>query len=610
MPNAARQFRSSSWSGIRGPVTVVGAIAILYLARETFIPLAYAITLALILSPLVDWLKKRGLHRVPAAFLVMTLSLVVVVSVSYVIFNQLVQVVNELPTYRATITKKLNALRKPSSSGSIGRAAESVKELGQEITNARQSAPISTPVGPLPRSRQTPVPVQVVEGQQDVFTYLRDLVGPFVGPLGMLGIVLVFTVFLLMEQADLRNRLLRLAGVGRLNVMTQALEDATRRVSRYLLLQFLVNAVFGVLCGLGLFFIGVPYAALWGAVAALLRIVPYIGSLAAGLLPLILCMAVFDGWHQPALVLVLFGTLELVTANFLEPWLYGSHTGISSLALLLTTIFWATIWGPSGLILSTPLTVCVVVLGRHIKQLSFLHILLGDEQVLPSDAQLYQRLLALDDHEARAVAESYRRDRTLLELYDQVILPALAMAEQDRHKGSLTPEREEFFFLAIRELLAEYSERNESPPADADAGRILCIPAHDDADEIAAAMLSQLLDQQNQVSIAFQLGVPTFDMLDIVKPNDQDLFCISSVPPFAFSHARTLSRQLRTRFPTTRIVICVWGFSGDMKLAAGRFKPVVPDHCATTFAEALDYLAHPADASTPAIEAGEKTVSS
>ena len=592
MTNTTRQYRTGAWQGIQGAATVAGAIAILYLARDTFIPLAYAITLALILSPVVGWLHKRGLHRVPSALLVMVLSLTVAAGVSYVIFNQLVEVVNELPTYRVTISKKLIALRKPSSSGSLGRAAENVKELGKELTNAQP------PAGAQARSRQAPIAVQVVEGPQDVFSYLRDLIQPLVGPLGMIGVVLVFTVFLLVEQSDLRNRLLRLAGVNRLNLMTKTLEDATRRVSRYLMLQFLVNAAFGLLCGLGLFAIGVPYAALWGTVAALLRIVPYIGSLVAGLLPLILCLAVFDGWQQPVLVLVLFGALELSTGNFIEPWLYGSHTGISSLALLLTTIFWATLWGPSGLILSTPLTVCVVVLGRHIQQLSFLHILLGDEQVLPTDAQVYQRLLAMDDHEARLVAEQYRRDKSLLELYDQVILPALAMAEMDRHKGSLSPEREEFFFLTIREMLAEHSERTERSPGESPAGRVLCIPAHDEADELAAAMLSQLLDQQQRTSIAFPLEGSTHELLDLVMPGEGDCFCISSVPPLGFTHARNLSRQLRARFPATKILICVWGFTGDIKVAAGRFTPLVPDHCVTTFAEALEYLV-PGQGETP-----------
>ena len=575
---------------------MVGAVAILYLARDTFIPLAFAITLALILAPPVGWLQKCGLHRAPAALLVMVLALSGMGGVSYVIFNQLVEVVNELPTYRETITRKVLIFRKPGDNA-IGRAAETVKELGKELagTPTPASSP-TTALGPAAKSRTaSPVAVQMVEKPENIFAYLRDLIQPFAAPVAMFGIVVVFTIFLLIEQVDVRNRLFKLAGVSRLNLMTQAVDDATRRVSRYLMLQFAVNLAFGVAIWLGLSAIGLPYAALWGGVAALLRIVPYVGSAIAGLLPLLLCLAVFDGWHEALLVFLLFASMELVTANFLEPWLYGAHTGISSLALLLTTIFWATLWGPPGLILSTPLTVCAVVLGRHIKHLSFLHVLLGDETSLPADAHLYQRLLAMDDHEARSVSLEFRKDKSLVEVYDGLLLPAVVMAESDRHKGALTPEREEFFFMSVREMLAEWSERpgEQTPPAPsqpASQGRILCLPAHDEADELAAAMLAQLLEQSNRASISFPLGAEMQPMIDLIKPTQADLVCISSVPPFAFTSARNLCGQLRAQFPKTRILIGVWGFSGDAERAAQRFRPSLPDKFVTSLAAALEYV--------------------
>ena len=236
--------------------------------------------------------------------------------------------------------------------------------------------------------------MRVIEEPASELESVRDLVKPFLAPLGEFGIVLVFSVFLLIKQNDLRNRLFRLAGLDQLNVMTQALDDATRRVSRYLLMQLLVNACFGVLCGIGLYLIGIPYAALWGSVAGMLRIVPYVGAVVSALLPFTLSLAVFDNWTPPLLVFLLFAALELVTGNFVEPWLYGMHTGISSLALLLATVFWTALWGPAGLILSTPLTVCVVVLGRYVPQFSFLHVILGDEAALAAEASFYQRLLA------------------------------------------------------------------------------------------------------------------------------------------------------------------------------------------------------------------------
>lgn len=590
-------------SGVRTAAILIGVIAVLYLARDILIPLAFAITLTLVLTPAVGWLQKLHIRRFPAALLVMLVSITIAGGVSYVIFNQLVQVVNDLPGYRENIDNKIKTLRAPNK-GALGRAAQSVKELGKELATTQElPAPppaqgragrLTSPVNTL----DNPLPVQVVEAPANGLVYVRGLTQPFFAPLAILGIVLVFTVFLLVEEADLRNRLFRLAGLDRLNVVTQALDDATHRVSRYLMLQFMVNAGFGILCGLGLYLIGVPYAALWGAVAALFRIVPYVGSVTAGLLPLLLSLAVFDGWTQPLLVFLLFATLELVIANLFEPWLYGAHTGISSLALLLTAVFWATLWGPAGLILSTPLTVCVVVLGRHIPHLSFLHILLGDQPALVAEAHLYQRLLAMDDQEARAVAEEYLSENSLLQLYDAVILPALTLAEQDRHKGALDPEREEFLFLSVREMLAEFSEKaqNSAPedsgerPTPARLGRVLCFPAHDEADEIAAAMLAQLLEQVGRATVSFPVGSSPQSILGLLDPAREDVFCISAIPPFAFSHARTLNRQLRTQFPHTQILVGIWGFKGDMERALHRFQPALPDKFVTSLAGALEYL--------------------
>jgi len=284
---------------------------------------------------------------------------------------------------------------------------------------------------------------------------------------------------------------------------------------------------------------------------------------------------------------------------------------------LLTTVFWATLWGPAGLILSTPLTVCLVVLGRHVPHLFFLHILLGDEPALAAEAHLYQRLLAMDDQEACAVAEEYLRENSLLQLYDLVILPTLTLAEQDRHKGDLDPEREEFVFLNLREMLAEFSENaqnaaGESPeerPEQTNPGRILCFPAHDEADEIAAAMLAQLLEQAGRATISFPLGSSSENMLGIVEPSANDIFCISAVPPFAFSHARTLNRQLRTKFPHSKFLIGVWGFNGDFERAVQRFKPWPPDKFVSNLVDAIAYLHPPApvlnpEASNPEVAEG------
>ena len=619
MPAMIKPPISQRSSGVRTAAVLVAVIAILYLAREILIPLAFAIVLTLVLTPAVAWMQKMGLGRFPSVLFIMVVSIAIAGGVGWVIFNELVEVVNDLPSYQENIHNKIEAIRTPGK-GAVGRAAASVQELGKELSST--PLPIAPPA-PSPVRRTTPnkpvsrpanqpanqlgrtVPVEIVAGPANEFEYIRQLATPVLVPLGILGMVLIFSVFLLIEQNDLRNRLFRLAGLDHLNVMTQALDDATRRVSRYLMMQLLVNAIFGVLCGAGLYLIGVPYAILWGGVAGILRIVPYVGSLVAAALPLLLSLAVFDHWMPPLLVFLLFATLELVTGNFVEPWLYGMHTGISSLAILLTTVFWAALWGPAGLILATPLTVCVVVLGRHVPQLSFLYILLGDQPVLAAEAQVYQRLLAMDDHEARAVADVYLSENSLVQLYDLVIIPALTMAEQDRHKGALDPAREEFVFLSIREMTAEFSEQTAaSEPASADAetegelelkpacaaGRVLCLPVNDEADEIAAVMLAQLLDHAGCTALSLPLDPTLQHLVAIVEPEPKDMFCISAVPPFAFARARTLSRLLQVRFPRTKIVIGVWGFTGDIESALQRFQPKRPERLVTSLGDAVTFF--------------------
>jgi hypothetical protein len=449
-----------------------------------------------------------------------------------------------------------------------------------------------------PVAASHPLPVEVVEKPANELLYVRDFMQPFLKPLGVFGMVVIFSLFLMAGHNDLRDRLFRLVGVGQINVMTQALNDATRRVSKYLLLQLLVNAAFGVLCGTGMFLIGVPYAVLWGAVAAILRIVPYVGSLVAAALPLMLSLAVFDDWLHPLLVFLMFTTLELVTGNWVEPWLYGTQTGVSSLALILTTVFWTVLWGPAGLILSTPLTVCVVVLGRYVPQLWFLHILLGDEPALVEEAQLYQRLLAMDDQEARAVLDRYLSGHTLLQLCDAVMVPALTLAEHDRHKGALDPDREEFFFLSIKEMLAELAEKAGKPDDAKPAppgGRIFCIAASDEADEVTAAMLALLLEHSGGIVLTFTPDAG-LQQLAFAQPAADDVFCICALPPFAFAQARSLSHQLRVRFPGIRTVVGVWGFAGETQRAMERFQAPRPDLLVTSLADAIQAVLKPAAA--------------
>lgn len=592
-----------------GPMMLVVSIAALYFARDILIPLAFALTLTFLLTPVVALLERLRMGRVVAVLLTVVASIVVACGAGWIIANQLVDVANQLPLYRQNIHAKIEAFHLPAQ-GQLGRATASLQEIGRELAGqqAPSKAPPATgqsrkrPITPPAVTGPPPLPVQVMQPETNTWTDLRDWGTPLVAPVTRAGMVVIFTIFMLFKSEDLRNRLVRLVGLGKMNLTTQALDDASGRVSRYLLMQFLVNASFGMLFGLGLYWIGVPNAALWGVLAGLMRIVPYVGTLFAATLPIALSLAVFDGWLRPLLVFLLVAGLELIVANFVEPWLYGAHVGISSLALLVTSVFWAVLWGPAGLILSTPLTVCVVVLGRYVPHLSFLHILLGDEPVLAPEAQIYQRLLAMDQFEARTVIDQFLKGRSLIELYDSLLIPALSMAEQDRHKGAIDAAREEFLFLSINELIVEFSEYQPSSGPSLDAapeadgaerrdGRILCLAAHDRADEVTAAMLAQLLEQKGFATLSFPSDGPSpNELLALIETRQSDVVCISALPPYAFAPAQAMCKQIRERFPKLKVMVCVWGFAGDAQKAKARFERTQPDRLSTSLAQAVEHV--------------------
>ncbi len=584
-----------------GATALFGAVAVLFFAREILIPFAFALVLTFLLTPVVAFLQRLHAGRALSILATLLISVALAGGIAWTIANQLVDVANQLPLYRQNIHAKIAAFHIPVTGG-VGKAAQSVQEVVTELTS-----PSPSTVPPLPGRKQnqpaapaaaaSPVPVRIVQLPASGWAEFRDLGTPVLGPLGRAGMVLIFTVFMLLQREDLRNRLLRLAGVGQLNLVTQALDDASRRVSRYLLMQFLVNTAFGTLFGFGLYWIGVPNPVLWGAVAGILRIVPYVGTLVAATLPLALSLAVFDGWLRPLLVFALVAGLELIVANALEPWLYGTHVGISSLALLVTSVFWAVLWGPAGLILATPLTVCLVVLGRHVPQLSFLHILLGDEPVLAAEAQIYQRLLAMDQPEAQTIVDQFLKGRPLVDLYDSVLIPALSMAEQDRHKGAIDAAREEFLFVSVNEMITEFAEYQpeEIAPGEEDARnlnvRIICLPAHDRADEITGAMLAQLLERKGFATMSFPLvGTSPNEWLALIEAGRGDVVCISALPPYAFAPARTMCQQIRERFPKLKVVVCVWGYSGNTQKAMVRFERTPPDRLSTSLAEAVEHV--------------------
>lgn len=577
------------------PLLLIGAILlVLYFAQPLLVPLALAITLNFLLAPAVSLLEKIHIPRAPAVGIVVIAACCIVGSIGWVVTEQLIGVAEELPSYRANIRGKIVAAHGPSE-GSLRQTIQALEEIGQEVFSGASvpagSHPDRTPANAGDPREVKPTLVEIVPPSGNQFYAMRDVMLRALRPLGTGVIVMVFTIYMLVKREDLRNRLMLLAGMGHISLMSRALGDASSRISQYLVLQFLVNAAYGVLFGLALFAIHVPNATLWGVIAGLLRIIPYVGTAMGCVFPLAFAFAVFVTWWPPLLVLAIFLVLELITANFVEPWLYGSRTGISSLALLATAIFWTVLWGWPGLVLSTPLTVCLIVMGRYVPQLSFLHILLGDEAELAPAARFYERILALDRSEARSIANRFLAEHSLLDLYDSVLIPALTLAEEDRHKGSLDDAKSRFLFLSTSELVAELSEYKQpdatsetnalegKPGEPQDRCAVICVPAaaDDRADELTTMMIAQLLEQRAHHTLLLSPTSVSTEVLSKLAEEPRTVICISALPPFAFSATRTLCQTIRKQLPYNRILIGLWNAADDERKQVAQFGSGRPD---------------------------------
>ena len=566
----------------------LAAIAVLYLANTVVVPLALAILFSFLLSPLVTLLERIRLPRVVAIIVVILAAGMVVGTIGWTVFNQLVSVTDHMADFTYNINRKLDAL-KPTKSTSFSRAEQELDRLGQQISTLNLDAGTDqSDHGKklLGSSADHPIAVQEV-GKSDRLDTIHGVLGSMVS----VFLVVVFTFFMLLQREDLRNRLIRLTGRGHLNLMTQAMDEAGHRVSRYLGLQLLVNTCYGTLIFVALYFLALPHALLWGALAGILRFIPYIGAPTAALLPTVFSIAVYTGWTPTLLIMAIFFGMEVLTANFIEPHIYGKQTGLSPLAILVAAVFWTLIWGPIGLILSVPLTVCLVVVGSHVPSLKFLTVLLGDQPVMRPEAHYYQRLLASDAQEAGQVLDSYVKDNSVPAAYDHVVVPALGLFEQDRHRNALDQETVNFITETAQEQVEEFGLRgdepqpanppietvpNVSPPMSADKQpappsgirkRVVCVAVRDDSDEIAAMMLSQLLRRAGHSAKTIPLQNVDRAVAEVfdVRP---DVVCLSALPPYAMSYARTWYETLRASRPDLDIVIGLWNYSGDLAKAA------------------------------------------
>ena len=539
------------------------AAAILYLAREVLIPLALAILLSFLLAPVVRRLEHWRLGRIPSTLIAVVLGFSLIGGIGWIATKQALSLAAKLPEYRANISKKIRAVREPSE-GSLGKAAEAIKDLENE------AAPGAAPIA-------------VAETPPTAIAALREMVGPFVQPVGTALAVIVFTILLLLNRENMRERLIGLIGTQRINVTTQALGEAAYRVSSYLYMQLVVNACFGVPFALALWLIGIPNAMLWGLLGTLLRFIPYAGVWIAVAMPATLAFAIYDGWSEVFWVLGVFLLLELFLVNVLEPWLYGRSAGLSAIAIILATVFWTWLWGPVGLLLAVPLTVCIAVMGRYIPELGYLNVLLGVEPVLPPEARFYQRLIARDQDEAVALAEEHAQEHGTAALFDQLLIPALGLIEIDRHKRALEPETERFAFDTLRHILEQSGEAAAAEPTG--AASVCILPARDQADELAGSMLARLLPGA-QLFSAKSLATET---LERVGEDSCRAVCISAVPPHAASHAGYLARRLKKSFPKLRIVVALWTSEGLDKLKP-RLLEAGADEVATRIPDVLAQL--------------------
>lgn len=597
-----RTRESSASSKSLTVIAFVLAITALYFGRTVFIPLALALVLSFLLTPFVSLLERIRLRRVPSVMVVIILALALVGAGSWGVAGQLVEIMVRLPDYKANLDEKIHSLH-GASTGKLSKASASIEELGKELS----AVPGQISDHSEGQNRQTtrpahPIQVQVAPPASNLMQDLGALLGPLSGPLETALIVVIFTTFMLVKREDLRNRAIRLAGRGQLSRMTQAFDDASRRLSRFLLLQCLVNASYGFLFGLGLYFIGVPHALLWGTILAIFRFIPYIGTWAAAALPIAMAIAVFPGWRQAGMTFGIFVVLELIVANFIEPLLYGSHTGVSSLAILVAAVFWTTLWGPVGLILSTPLTVCLVVLGRYVPQLNFLEVVLGDEPALPVEQHFYQRLLAMDQDEATSIAEGYLKENQTERFYEFLLVPALRMAEQDDYFDAVDAQTKRFILRSIQELIDDTGDRLEAmgrsvdrqpgdglqqpamlTPADT---KISCMPVRAGSDELVATMLAQLLGSAGYRALEVRAGAVEESLAE-VSQQESSIVCVSCLPPFSATSARSLCKRLKSAFPKRRIIVGVWHLDGGAETARERLGASAPELVVTKLSEAV-----------------------
>jgi len=558
-------------------------IAALYFGREIFVPLALAVLLSFVLAPFVIRLHSWRIPRTASVLLVVFFGFSIIFSLGGLMVSQATRLAAKLPGYQETLSDKVESLRGlMGGSGTLGQASTVLKKLETELEEGNAA-------GQTARQKAVPIPVEIQQPDPGALTTLGKIIEPLLSPLTTTGVVVIFVAFILLQREDLRNRLVRLAGSGDIQRTTAALDDAGKRLSKLFLTQIIFNAVFGLAIGIGLEFIGVPSAPLWGLMAMILRFVPYIGALISAIFPLILAAAVGSGWEMLLLTALLFVFLELLAGQVIEPLVYGHSSGLSPVAVILSASFWTWLWGPVGLVIATPLTVCLVVVGRHVERLKFLDILLGNRPPLTPPQLVYQRMLAGDPFEAAEQAHDFLRGSSLEDYCDTILLEGLRLAEADRRLGHLDEERLDRIASTVEELVADLEAHHEigatdPPPPDMSSNpgaaiaieqarvqrqlieeksgsprSVLCIPGSGKLDEAAAMVLAYLLRHREIGALAEEADALSISKFFSFDMTDTSLACVCYLGQPSTTKIQDAVRKLNKKNADARIVLALFG---------------------------------------------------
>jgi predicted PurR-regulated permease PerM len=616
------QVAPAETPGLSGLLTLASSVVVvagLYLGRQVLIPIALAILLSFLIAPLVGLLRRAHFGRVPSVIVAVVVALGVILAFAGLIGTQVAELVQQAPQYQTTIQHKVGEVRGfaiREMSGIVGR-------MGRQLQSASNNPEAGNPAAgnPAPTAGAKPIPVLVQQADLSPIQLAGSILGPVVSPLATTVIVLIFSIFILLQKEDLRNRMIRVFGSGDLHGTTLAIDDAVGRLSRYFLVQLGINAGFGTVIGVGLYFIGVPSPLLWGTLAMLLRFLPYLGAPLSAVGPLLLAAAVEPHWAMVIETAVLFGVVELITGQFIEPMVYGRSTGLSPFAVVVAATFWTWLWGPIGLLLSTPLTLCLVVLGRHVKRLEFLDVLLGDRPPLSSIESFYQRILAGDPDEALDQAEILLKHCSLSAYYDDVVLRGLQLAAGDALRGALTGPQLDQVKHTIESLVhdlgrhedidpgvpaaptvalatvaaAEPTEAKAAPASTAvipqghSEGTVLCIAGRGPLDEGAAIMLAQLLQKHRLGARMLPFDAVSRDNIAALDVSGVTMLCVSYLEISGSpAHLRYLLQRLRERVPGVPILVGFWP-AGDATLRDERVRAVIgANYYPSTLRQAVD----------------------